>query len=44
MKRLSVPYCFLEEMRTEKRPVDALGMDDEFTDVSTRRMAEEGDA
>jgi hypothetical protein len=41
---LLVPYCFLEVMRTEKRPVEALGTLEELTDVSTRRTADEVDA
>ena len=44
IKRLLVPYCFLEVTRTENRPVEALGMVDELTDVSTRRTADEVDA
>ena len=40
MKRPSV-YCVLEVMRTEKRPVDALGLLSAVTDVSTLRTAED---
>jgi hypothetical protein len=43
-KRVPTPYCFLEEIRTEKRPVEALGVEVFVTDVSTRRTAEEEDA
>jgi hypothetical protein len=32
-------YCVLDVMRTEKRPVEALGTEVLVTDVSTRRTA-----
>lgn len=38
IKRPSV-YCVLDVMRTEKRPVEALGTESEVTEVSTRRTA-----
>jgi hypothetical protein len=44
MKRLLRPYCCFEEMRTEKRPVEALGDEEGPTEVSTRRMAEDEEA
>ena len=44
MKRLPTLYCFLEEMRTEKRPVEAFGTVSSVTEVSTRRTAEDEDA
>jgi len=40
MKRLLRPYWFLEDTRTEKRPVDALGTLSAVTEVSTRRTAD----
>ncbi len=39
-KREFRPYCFFEEIRTEKRPVEALGTESAVTEVSTRRIAE----
>ena len=39
IKRPSV-YWFLDSMRTEKRPVEALGVEAGPTDVSTLTMAE----
>jgi hypothetical protein len=41
MKRVLRPYWFLEETRTEKRPVEASGLAPGPTEVSTRRTAEE---
>jgi len=41
MKSVSRPYWVLEETRTEKRPVEALGLESGPTEVSTRRTAEE---
>jgi hypothetical protein len=41
MKRELRPYWFLEEMRTEKRPVEASGFAPGPTEVSTRRTAVE---
>jgi hypothetical protein len=41
MKRELRPYWFLEEMRTEKRPVEAFGLSAGPTEVSTRRTAVE---
>jgi hypothetical protein len=40
-KRVLRPYWFLEETRTEKRPVEASGLTPGPTEVSTRRTAEE---
>ena len=44
MNRLLRPYWFLEDTRTEKRPVDALGTLSAVTEVSTRRKADEEEA
>jgi len=43
-KRVPTPYCFLDSMRTENRPVEALGTEVLVTEVSTLRTAEEEDA
>lgn len=39
MKRLPTEYCVVDSMRTEKRPVEALGLDRGPTVVSTLSTA-----